>query len=69
MFVVGGKNSANTIRLYDICKAEGVRTYHIQSADDIEENMLSGVSSVGISAGASTPDFIIEHIINRLKGI
>ncbi len=69
MLVVGGKNSANTIRLYDICKAAGVKTYHIQSAEDLEKKMFKNVTSVGISAGASTPDFIIADIINKLKGI
>ncbi|MCK4667746.1 4-hydroxy-3-methylbut-2-enyl diphosphate reductase, partial [Candidatus Dependentiae bacterium] len=67
MLVVGGKNSANTRRLFDICKAEGVKSYHIQSADDIHKDMFSGVETVGISAGASTPDIIVKAIVKKIK--
>ena len=67
MLVVGGKNSANTRRLFDICQAEGVKSYHIQSADDISQDMFKSVETVGISAGASTPDIIVKAIVKKIK--
>jgi ribosomal protein S1/(E)-4-hydroxy-3-methyl-but-2-enyl pyrophosphate reductase len=65
MFVIGGKNSANTCQLVDICK-KNVTTYHIEEADALTPEMLYGASVVGVTAGASTPDWIIEEVIERM---
>lgn len=66
MLVVGGKNSANTTRLYQICKS--IRpSYHIESTKDIIRDWFKGVKSVGITAGASTPDGQIKKVIEYLK--
>lgn len=68
MLVIGGKNSANTTRLYQICKS--IRpSYHIESVNDIKKEWFKGVKSVGITAGASTPDEQIEKVLNYLKKI
>lgn len=67
MIVIGGRNSANTTQLARLCESLGVRTYHIETADELNAQWFEGVSSVGITAGASTPDWIIEDIINRLE--
>jgi 4-hydroxy-3-methylbut-2-enyl diphosphate reductase len=69
MLVLGGHNSGNTRRLLQICRDAGARAYHIETADEIEPEWLEGVELVGIAAGASTPDFIIEGVIERLKGL
>lgn len=66
MLVIGGRHSANTQRLADTCSAL-VDTYHIETADDIEEARIRGKGLVGITAGASTPDSSIELVERRLR--
>ncbi|MBO8126690.1 MAG: bifunctional 4-hydroxy-3-methylbut-2-enyl diphosphate reductase/30S ribosomal protein S1 [Firmicutes bacterium] len=67
VLVVGGKNSANTTNLANIARAEGARTYHIESADEIRPEWFRGINTVGITAGASTPSWIIEGVIARME--
>lgn len=67
MIVVGGRNSANTNRLAEICENEGVPTYHIETAAEIKEEWVKGKEIVGLTAGASTPDWIIEEVKTRLE--
>ena len=69
MFVLGGRNSANTNRLAEICRSTGVETRHIESADELDESWLEGKRKVGVTAGASTPGWIIEEFIARLEEI
>ncbi len=69
MLVVGGRNSANTSRLAAICKEETESVYHIEVADEIKEEWFKGVKRVGITAGASTPDWIINEVIHKLEDI
>jgi len=69
MFVVGGKNSANTTRLAELCRSAGTKTYHIESVDEITPNMIQGKQSVGITAGASTPRAQVEKIKQALEKI
>ncbi len=66
MLVIGGRHSANTRRLADTCSAL-VETYHIETADEIEEARVRGKRRVGITAGASTPDSSIELVERRLR--
>ena len=68
MIVIGGKNSGNTTRLYQIC-SNITKTYHIEDVGEIEPAWFDKVESVGITAGASTPDWIIENIKRRIKEI
>lgn len=67
MFVIGGRNSANTKQLACLCKRIGVRTYHIETADEIDSAWIKGVKKAGITAGASTPDWIIQEVRDRLE--
>lgn len=67
MIVVGGRNSANTTRLAEICGETGVPTYHVETADEISEDWFVGVSVVGVTAGASTPQWIIDDVTQRLE--
>lgn len=67
MVVIGGKASANTQHLADICRAEGATTYKIERADDLDPKWFENVESVGVTAGASTPDESIEEVVARLK--
>ncbi len=69
MVVVGGKNSANTTQLANLCRSLNVRTYHIETASEIEDTWFSGVDRIGITAGASTPDWIIKEIEKRIRYI
>ena len=69
MLVVGGRNSANTSRLADLCRQEGKPTYHIEVADEIRIEWLEGVTKVGVTAGASTPDWLVEGVIEKLKQV
>lgn len=67
VLVVGGKNSANTTQLANLCTSMSVPTYHIETASEIREEWFSGVKSVGITAGASTPDWIIKEVEERIR--
>lgn len=67
MFVVGGRNSANTNRLVEICEEARVPTYHIETASEIDENWVEGMQVVGLTAGASTPQWIIDTVKDRLE--
>ncbi|MBT9538070.1 MAG: 4-hydroxy-3-methylbut-2-enyl diphosphate reductase [Thermodesulfovibrionales bacterium] len=69
MLVVGGKNSANTTQLAKLCRSLSVPTYHIETAAELIPEWMNGAKSVGITAGASTPDWIIEDIIKKVNEI
>ena len=67
MFVLGGRNSANTNHLAHICRATGVETHHLETAEELDESWLAGRRRVGITAGASTPEWLIEDFVSRLS--
>lgn len=67
MIVVGGKNSGNTNRLAEVCRGVGCTTHHIETAAELQLNWFKGVQSVGVTAGASTPDWIIKEVIETMK--
>ena len=62
MIVIGGRNSANTGRLVEVCQAEGAVTHHIETAAELKKEWFHSQCKVGITAGASTPDWIIEEV-------
>lgn len=69
MIVIGGFNSANTRRLAAICRDIQPRTYHIETPDEIQMDWLQGVKIVGVTAGASTPKWIIDAVLEHLEAI
>ena len=69
MIVLGGYNSANTRRLAEICKEFNPRVHHIETASELSPDALSEVSCVGVTAGASTPEWIIEELVERIRAI
>ena len=62
MIVIGGKNSSNTQKLFEISKKECANTYYIQKSSDMDYSQLKSINNVGITAGASTPNNIIEEV-------
>lgn len=67
MIVIGDKNSSNTQKLYEICKNECENTYYIQTLVDLDLQALASMGSVGITAGASTPNNIIEEVHTNVR--
>ena len=67
MIVIGGKNSSNTQKLYEICRRECKHTYYIQTLEDFKPEITGTVRSVGITAGASTPNQIIEEVHTNVR--
>jgi len=67
MIVIGGKNSSNTRKLYEICSRECENTYFIQTLDDLHLELPKAVRLVGITAGASTPNKLIEEVQNYVR--
>lgn len=65
MLVIGGRHSANTRRLAETCAAV-VETHHVETAEEMDEGWFAGKQRVGLTAGASTPDSIVEEIASRL---
>ncbi len=69
MLVVGGKNSANTTQLARLCRSLSVPTYHIETSSEIKEEWVKGTKKLGITAGASTPEWIIKEVEGRIRDI
>ena len=67
MIVIGGKHSSNTRKLYEICSKECANTYFIQTLDDLHLELPKSVGLVGITAGASTPNKLIEEVQNYVR--
>ncbi len=69
MLVIGGRHSANTTRLADLCSAIGTPTHHIESADEIEPAWLANVARLGVTGGASTPVAAIDETLRRIESL
>ena len=67
MIVVGGSSSSNTQKLFEICRKACNNTYYIQTLDDFDMNQLRSVETVGITAGASTPNNIIQEVYTNVR--
>jgi 4-hydroxy-3-methylbut-2-enyl diphosphate reductase len=68
IIVIGGKKSANTKHLWEICR-EAKPAFLIQGADDIDPTWLAGARVVGLTAGSSTPDYVIDEVESALGGM
>jgi 4-hydroxy-3-methylbut-2-enyl diphosphate reductase len=69
VIVVGGKESANTRHLREVCEEEGTRAYHIETPAELQAEWFAGVQRVGVTAGASTPDYAVDDVVARLQEI
>lgn len=67
--VIGGRNSSNTTRLAEICAAACPRTHHVEGADELDPAWFAGCATVGVTAGASTPDDQIASVVARLQAL
>ena len=65
--VVGGKNSSNTRKLYDVIRDHGIDAYHISTPDEMQRAWFSGKTHIGVTAGTSTPQDVIESVYERIK--
>ncbi len=66
MIVIGGYNSANTTRLAQVCAELQPRTYHIETAQQLNREWFQGVDTVGVTAGASTPKWVIDEVLKQI---
>jgi (E)-4-hydroxy-3-methyl-but-2-enyl pyrophosphate reductase len=69
MVIVGGRQSANTAQLSEVCRKVNPRVFQVESAEEIEEQWFAGMARIGVSAGASTPDEVIAEVVDRLTRI
>ena len=67
MFVLGGLNSANTRKLAELCKKHNNQTFHLQNIKELDKNLIYGKKVAGVTAGASTPDWVVAEFVEKLK--
>jgi len=68
MVVIGGRNSSNTTKLFEICSENCKNTIHVENAKEIPDELLNkNIKSIGVTAGASTPDWIIKEAISKMN--
>src|SRR5918993_943170 len=68
-YIIGGKHSSNSIKLLAVCEEQCVKSFLIETQDEIDPTDLQGAKRVGVTAGASTPNWLIEQVVSRLKEI
>ncbi len=69
MIIIGGKDSANTTHLAQLSRNAGKPTHHIESSEEFQSSWLRNTKLIGVSAGASTPAYVIDEVIEKLKSV
>jgi 4-hydroxy-3-methylbut-2-enyl diphosphate reductase len=69
IIVIGGRHSANTVKLAALAKLQNLPTYHIETLKELDLSKLQGIQTIGVTAGASTPDFLIDEVCNALEAL
>jgi (E)-4-hydroxy-3-methyl-but-2-enyl pyrophosphate reductase len=69
MFVLGGLESANTRKLAELCKKYNNRTFHLQNWNEFDKKLVFGCRTAGVTAGASTPQWIIDDFVKNLSAV
>jgi 4-hydroxy-3-methylbut-2-enyl diphosphate reductase len=69
MFVLGGRESANTRKLAELCKKYNNKTFHLQNWDEFDKKLVFGCRTAGVTAGASTPQWIIDDFVKNLEAV
>ena len=67
--VVGGLHSGNTQRLAQVSKEEGMSTFHVETDKDLDKKKLIGMKTIGVTAGASTPNWMIKNVVSKIEGL
>jgi 4-hydroxy-3-methylbut-2-enyl diphosphate reductase len=68
-YIIGGRHSSNSVKLLAVCKEQCEKSYLIETALEINARDLEGAERVGVTAGASTPNWLIEQVVERLRAI
>jgi len=68
-YIIGGRHSSNSVKLLAVCKEQCTKSFLIETEEEIDRNDLAGCEKVGVTAGASTPDWLIEKIVKHLEDI
>ncbi|HUQ31422.1 MAG TPA: 4-hydroxy-3-methylbut-2-enyl diphosphate reductase [Pyrinomonadaceae bacterium] len=68
-YVIGGRHSSNSVKLLAVCKEQCEKSFLIETADEIDPLEVAGVKRVGVTAGASTPNWLIEQVVERLRSM
>src|ERR687893_221816 len=68
-YVIGGKHSSNSVKLLAVCQEQCPRSFLIETPEEIDPADLAGAERVGVTAGASTPDWLIQQVVARLREI
>jgi (E)-4-hydroxy-3-methyl-but-2-enyl pyrophosphate reductase len=66
-YIIGGRHSSNSIKLLGVCKEQCEKSFLIETPEEIDENDLQNIEKVGVTAGASTPKWLIDKVVERLK--
>jgi (E)-4-hydroxy-3-methyl-but-2-enyl pyrophosphate reductase len=69
MIVIGGRNSANTRRLYDLCRSTGTPAHLVEVPEEVSREWLDGARAVGVTAGASTPRRLIDRVVEKINSL
>ena len=69
MFILGGLHSANTRKLAELCRKHNSKTFHLQNWKELDKSVLSGNNTAGVTAGASTPQWIIDEFVQNLRRV
>ena len=67
--MIGGRHSSNSIKLLAVCKEQCEKSFLIETPEEINSEDLRGLRRVGVTAGASTPDWLIKQVVGRLRAI
>src|SRR4029077_13756714 len=67
MVVVGGRHSANTVRLVKLARDEGARVLHVETDDELKADQFAGCETVAVTAGASTPEWMINRVVTKIR--
>ena len=68
-YIIGGRHSSNSVKLLAVCKESCEKSFLIETEDEIDADDLIGVKTVGVTAGASTPNWLIDKVVAHLKGL
>jgi 4-hydroxy-3-methylbut-2-enyl diphosphate reductase len=68
-YIIGGRHSSNSVKLLAVCKEQCEKSFLIETEEEINEADLAGVETIGLTAGASTPDWLIRKVVTHLEEI